>query len=78
MSKNEFPKELEDKLEGFHVEVPDIVMKKSKLERIANWIYTPAKDPLDALGVKVNSIAKITIYPVVWVLLLFFIPIIFV
>lgn len=70
MSKNEFPDELKSKLDEFHVEVPDIPLKRSKWERLANWIHAPAKNPLDALRIKEDSIIKLVLYPMV---LIFFI-----
>lgn len=70
MSKNEFPDELKNELDKFHVEVPDIPLKRSKWERLANWIHAPAKNPLDALRIKGDSIIKLVLYPMV---LIFFI-----
>ncbi|GGN60986.1 hypothetical protein [Oceanobacillus indicireducens] len=75
MSKNEFPDELKNKLDEFHVEVPDIPLKRSKWERLANWIHAPAKNPLDVLRIKGDSIIKLVLYPLVLILLICFAPI---
>lgn len=63
MRNNEFPDELKNRLDEFHVDIPDIPLKRSKWEHLANWIYVPAKNPLDALRIKVNTITKLVIYP---------------
>ncbi|WP_100009852.1 hypothetical protein [Lentibacillus sediminis] len=78
MSKREIPDELHNKLDEFHVEMPDIPVKRSRLERLANWIYAPAKDPLEILGVKGNSIARVAFYPLIFLLVLFFAPVFFI
>ena len=70
MSKNEFPDELKNKLDEFHVEVPDIPLKINKWERLANWIHAPAKNPLDVLRIKENSITKLVIYPLVFIFII--------
>ncbi|WP_405098083.1 hypothetical protein [Oceanobacillus sp. FSL H7-0719] len=70
MSKSEFPDELRNKLDEFHVDVPRIPTK-SKLERLANWIYAPAKSPIELLPIKGNSITGLTIFPLIFVLILF-------
>lgn len=78
MSKREIPDEIQDRLDEFHVEVPDIPVKRSRLERLANWIYAPAKDPLEMMGVKGNSIAQLAFYPLAILLVLFFAPALFI
>ncbi|MCM3741990.1 hypothetical protein M3210_17200 [Oceanobacillus luteolus] len=78
MSKKDIPKELNDRLAEFKVEVPEIPLKRSKMERFANWIYAPAKDPLEALGIKENSLPKLIGYPFVILLILFAMPILFI
>lgn len=75
MSKKGIPNEFQEKLEEFQVEIPEIPMKRSKLERIANWIYAPAKDPLEVLSIKGNSITRLVFYPLILILALFFTPI---
>jgi hypothetical protein len=74
MSKKEFPPELQSKLDEFHVDVPDIPVHRSKLDRIANWIYAPSKDPLELFHVKESSITRLVLYPFIFLLVLFFIP----
>lgn len=78
MSKREIPNELQNRLDEFHVEVPEIPTKRSKLDRMSNWIYAPAKDPLEMLGINGNSIARLVFYPLVFLLVLFFTPIFFI
>lgn len=78
MSKREIPNKLQNRLDEFHVEVPEIPMKNSKLERLANWIYGPARDPLEILGISGNSIGRLAFYPLVFVLVLFFTPVFFI
>lgn len=78
MSKKEIPNELQNRLDEFHVEVPEISAKRSKLERLANCIYAPAKDPLEIFGINGNSITRIAFYPLVFLLVLFFTPIFFI
>ncbi|WP_164669346.1 hypothetical protein [Virgibacillus doumboii] len=78
MRKKEIPDELQNRLEEFHVEVPEIPAKKSKLERLANWIYAPAKDPLEILAIQGNSITRVAFYPLILLLALFFTPIFFI
>ena len=75
MSKKEIKDEIQNRLEEFHVEVPDIPMNRSKVERLANWIYAPAKDPLEVFHIKGNSITRLVIYPFILVLALLFTPI---
>ncbi|GAA0496999.1 hypothetical protein GCM10008986_24960 [Salinibacillus aidingensis] len=78
MSNKEIPNEIQNKLDEFHVEVPELPMKSSKLERLPNWIYGPARDPLEILGISGNSIGRLVFYPLAFVLLLFFTPIFFI
>ncbi|WP_042464168.1 hypothetical protein [Neobacillus dielmonensis] len=78
MSKNEITDELQTRLDEFHVKVPDISIKKSKLNRLANWIYAPAADPLEALSINRNSITRIVFYPLLFVLALLFAPFFFI
>lgn len=77
MSKREIPNKLQNKLNEFHVEVPEIPMKRSKQERLANWIYSPAQNPLEVLKVSGTSIGRLTLYPLVFVFILFITPAIF-
>ncbi|MCM3163336.1 hypothetical protein [Metabacillus litoralis] len=78
MSRNEIPKELQKRLEEFHVKVPDIPFKKSKVDRIANWIYAPAKSPIDLLNIKGYSITRLVLYPFILLLVVFITPIFFI
>ncbi|MBT2691746.1 hypothetical protein [Bacillus sp. ISL-55] len=75
MSKKEIQNELKSRLDEFHVEIPEIPAKSSKLDRIANWIHTPAKNPLEVLSIRENSITQLVFYPLIFLLFLFFTPI---
>ena len=75
MSKSEFPDELKNKLDEFQVRVPDIPLKRSRWERLANWIHAPAKNPLDVLRVEGDSIIKVVLYPLVLIFLICLAPI---
>lgn len=75
MSKKEVPNELRKRLDEFHVEIPEIPTKSSKLERIANWIHAPAKNPIDILSISGNSITKLVFYPFILFLVLLIPPI---
>ncbi|WP_130859064.1 hypothetical protein [Gracilibacillus phocaeensis] len=74
MSKREIPHELRDKLDEFHVEVPDIT-QKDKWGRLANWIYAPAQNPVELCRIKGDSITRLTVMPLIVVLIVFFTPI---
>ncbi|GAB2550371.1 hypothetical protein [Gracilibacillus alcaliphilus] len=74
MSKKEIPDELRNRLDEFDVEVPEI-SPKNQMERLANWIYAPAKNPMELLGINGNSIIRLTFFPLILVLILFFTPI---
>ncbi|PGT82764.1 MULTISPECIES: hypothetical protein [Bacillaceae] len=78
MSRNEIPKELQNHLEEFQVDVPDIPLTKSKVDRIANWIYAPVKSPIDLLNIKGNSITRLVMYPFILLLIVFITPIFFI
>ncbi|GGP09545.1 hypothetical protein [Oceanobacillus neutriphilus] len=78
MSKRDIPDQLQNRLDEFQVEVPEIPMKSSKLERLANWIYSPARDPLEIFRISGNSITRLAFYPLIFVLALFFAPIFFI
>lgn len=75
MSKKEVPNELKKRLDEFHVEVPDFPAKSSKLDRIANWIHAPAKNPLELLSIRGNSITKLVFFPLILLLVLLITPI---
>lgn len=77
MSKSEIPNELQKRLDEFHVEVLEI-SKKSKLERLANWVYAPAKSPIEFLGKKGDSLIGLTLFPLIIILTLLFTPIFFI
>ncbi|WP_058308193.1 hypothetical protein [Gracilibacillus massiliensis] len=49
MNKKDIPEELKQQLDQFEVEVPEIPLKKSLSQRIANLVHTPAKNPADML-----------------------------
>ncbi|WP_226674897.1 hypothetical protein [Mesobacillus jeotgali] len=66
MSKKEIPNELKSKLDEFHVEIPEIPAKSSKLNRIANWIHTPAKNQLEILSIRENSSTQLVYYPLIF------------
>lgn len=74
MNKKDIPTELQNRLDEFHVEVPEI-QAKSKLERLANWVYAPAKNPMNLLGIKGNSITGLILLPLIFVLVLSCTPI---
>ena len=78
MSKKEISNEIQNRLEEFHVEVPEIPMKKSKLERIANWIYAPATNPLEMFNIRGNSLTRLVFYPFIFILVLLLTPAIFI
>ncbi|UII55219.1 hypothetical protein LS684_16400 [Cytobacillus spongiae] len=75
MSKSEIPKELQTKLDEFHVDLPEIPTKLRKLDRLANWVHAPAMDPLEIFSIKGNSITKLVFYPLICLLFIFFTPI---
>ncbi|MFC4401752.1 hypothetical protein [Gracilibacillus xinjiangensis] len=47
MKKNGIPDKLKQKMDQFNVEVPEITMKRSLSRRIADWMFTSAKNPAD-------------------------------
>lgn len=75
MRKNEISDELQKKLDEFDVTMPDFQVKRSKIDRFVNWIYAPAKNPLDVVKIKGNSITRVVLYPLIIILILFFTPI---
>lgn len=78
MNKNEIPEGLKEKLDEFHVTVPDIPLKRSRLERVTDWIYTPAKNPLELLEVKGDPIKRLVFLPLVTMLIFSAIPMFFI
>ena len=53
MSKNEWEKvdeKINRKLREFEVDVPDFPMKKSSLDRLANWMFQPVSMPFSSLN----------------------------
>ncbi|MFA1822032.1 hypothetical protein ACDX78_17910 [Virgibacillus oceani] len=78
MNKQEIPNELKKRLEEFQVKVPNIQTKKSRLDRLTNWIYAPARNPLEVFNIKVNSFTRVVFYPLILILVLFFTPIFFI
>ncbi|MGN8644644.1 hypothetical protein ACTNEO_00990 [Gracilibacillus sp. HCP3S3_G5_1] len=75
MNKHDIPEELKQKLDEFEVDVPDIPLKKSLSQRIANWLYVPAKNPADYF-VKECTPLRIALFPVI--ILLCSIPLLFI
>ncbi|WP_068676728.1 hypothetical protein [Oceanobacillus sp. Castelsardo] len=78
MSKKDFPSELQKKLDEFQVDVPEIPIKRTMLDSIANYIYAPAKNPLEIFHIKGNSITGLIWYPFILIFVLFFAPIFFI
>lgn len=74
MSKKEIPNELQNRLDEFQVDVPDFPSKRKKLDRLANWIYAPAKSPIDLFSIKGNSITQLVFYPLLFLLVVLFTP----
>ncbi|WP_099361363.1 hypothetical protein [Fredinandcohnia onubensis] len=64
MNNDQFDKELKEKLDQFTVEVPDFPMKKSRLNRIANWFFNPASIPFPEAGYKKGAFLSISWLPV--------------
>lgn len=69
MNRKDIPEELKQQLNQFEVEVPEIPQKKSFLQRIANWVHTPAKNPADMFPKTATPLA-IACVPVVSLLIL--------
>lgn len=78
MTKKDFPSELQKKLDEFQVEVPEIPIKRSMFDKIANIIYAPAKNPLEIFHIKGSSISRLVWYPFILIFVLFFAPIFFI
>ncbi|WP_407272135.1 hypothetical protein [Radiobacillus sp. PE A8.2] len=78
MNNMKIPDEVKKRLDEFHVEVPEIPIKRNKLDRLAHWIHAPAKDPFEVLSIKGNSITRLVFYPLITLLVLFFIPVFFI
>ncbi|PWU69809.1 MULTISPECIES: hypothetical protein [Gracilibacillus] len=72
MNKKEIPEELKERLEEFHVEIPQIPLKKNKLDQLADWICKPVKSPLEFLSIHEKSTIKLGLYPLfaIFILLL--------
>ncbi|WP_077619617.1 hypothetical protein [Bacillus sinesaloumensis] len=64
MNKDQFEKELKEKLDQFSVEVPDFPMKKSRSSRITNWFFNPASIPFPEFGYKKGAFLSISWLPV--------------
>ncbi|WP_208590438.1 hypothetical protein [Gracilibacillus suaedae] len=63
MNKHDIPEELKQKLDEFEVDVPDIPLKKSLSQRIANWLYAPAKNPVDLISTQWTPF-RIAMFPI--------------
>ncbi|MGP4041876.1 hypothetical protein ACTWP4_18540 [Gracilibacillus sp. D59] len=63
MNEHEIPEELKQKLDKFEVDVPNIPFKKSLSQRIANWLYAPAKNPADLISKHWTPI-RIALFPI--------------
>ncbi|MDX8045740.1 hypothetical protein SH601_07030 [Gracilibacillus sp. S3-1-1] len=64
MNKHDIPDELHQKLDEFEIEVPEIPLKKSLSQRIANWLYAPAKNPVDYFSKQWTPL-KIALFPII-------------
>ncbi|MFS0821721.1 hypothetical protein [Bacillus sp. 1P02SD] len=71
MNHNQFEEELKEKLDQFTVEVPDFPMKKSRLDRMANWFFNPVSIPFPKFGYTKSAFLTITWIPVFLVPLTF-------
>ncbi|QGH35680.1 hypothetical protein GI584_17205 [Gracilibacillus salitolerans] len=75
MNKHDIPEELKQKLDEFEVDVPEILLKKSLSQRIANWFYAPAKNPADYFSRQWTPL-RIALFPVI--ILLCSLPMLFI
>lgn len=67
MSQDPFEKDhhLKNKLNEYHVEVPDFPMKANRWERFIRFLASPAKDPLEPLISTNNGLIALTLAPVI-------------
>ncbi|WP_163582921.1 hypothetical protein [Gracilibacillus saliphilus] len=75
MNKHDIPEELKQKLDEFEVDVPDIPLKKSLSQQIANCLYAPAKNPVDLIS---KQWTPLTIALLPMIILLCSIPLLFI
>ncbi len=68
------PNKLRNQLQLFQVDVPAFSMKKSRLERYADWLMYPVKSPLEKLRIRFESFNKVIIYPLLIVFIVSFLP----
>lgn len=52
------------KLDEFKVDVPDFPMKKSRLDRAANWLFDPVSLPVFEVNFTRTGMALALIFPV--------------
>ncbi|MEH7237612.1 hypothetical protein [Bacillus sp. JJ1562] len=64
MNHDQIEKELKEKLDQFTIEVPDFPMKKSRLDRMANWFFNPVSIPFPEAGYKKGAFLSISWLPV--------------
>jgi hypothetical protein len=67
MNQDPFNKEhyLCNKLDEYHVDIPDFPMKSSRWERFINLLASPAKDPLDPLISTTDGLMLLKIAPII-------------
>lgn len=68
--KDLFPESLKQQLDQFTVETPNFPMKKDRIERLANFFYSPVNSPLDSIRLKPETATKLQAIPLCLVLLL--------
>lgn len=63
---------LRNKLNEYHVEVPDFPMKnnRGKLERLIAFLASPAKDPFEKIIISHNGVLHLKVAPILVVLAL--------
>lgn len=81
MSKNEWEKvdeKINRKLREFEVDVPDFPMKKSSLDRLANWMFQPVSMPFSSLNlVGKRSMPALQMLPFIIIIIASAIPLFF-
>lgn len=76
MKEDPFKKEpfLCQRLDEYHVQVPDFTMESNRWERFISFLASPANNPLEALISTENGMMMIKIVPLVGATILAIIP----
>jgi len=79
MNQDPFKKEhhLRQRLDEYHVDIPDFPIKPNKLERVLFTLAAPTRNPLEPIISGSNGVLIVQVVPIIIAAIMTFLPLLF-